>query len=209
VLNIGEVLFQGATAIFAVTGVLAAARRNMDVMSFMIVGVVAALGGGTMRDIVLDTRVFWLGDPTYLYVAAGAAVATFFFEQRFRATYRAFLYLDAMGTAIFSIIATARTHAMGFALGIALAMGVLTGTGGGVLRDMLTGQPNLITRRELFMTPILLGVLLYMAGVYFRLLANEWLTPLAILVTAATCACAIRWEWAFPDWLTYKPFKQA
>jgi uncharacterized membrane protein YeiH len=203
-----EVLVQMATAIFAVTGVLAAARQNMDVMSFVIVGVVTAVGGGTLRDMTLDTAVFWLKDPTVVYVATGAAIATFCFEQRFRATFRAFLYLDAVGTAVFSVIASERTQAMGFASGIAVVMGVLTGIGGGVLRDLLTGQPSLLTRRELYLTPILLGVMLYVVGVHVMPGARAWLAALAILLIAAVRVGAIRWGWAFPDWLTYKPFKQ-
>ena len=92
------VLFHVGAAVFAVTGVLAAARQNMDVLSFVIVGIVTAVGGGTLRDLMLAERLFWLEDSSYLYVAALAAVATFFFEQRFRATLRAFLYLDAIAT---------------------------------------------------------------------------------------------------------------
>src|SRR6185295_5853271 len=95
-----DLLIVLATAVFAVTGVLAAARQNMDVLTFMIIGVVTAIGGGTLRDITLGRPVFWLHDPTFLYVATGAAVATFFFEQRFRSTYNALLYLDAIGTAV-------------------------------------------------------------------------------------------------------------
>jgi uncharacterized membrane protein YeiH len=203
-----ELLFQFATAIFAVTGVLAAARQNMDVMSFMIIGVVTAIGGGTLRDITLDTRVFWLQDPVFLYVATGAALATFFFEQVFRATYRTFLYLDAAGVAVFSVIAAERTLSLGFAPGVAVAMAVLTGVGGGVIRDLLTGQPTILTQRELYMTPILLGVLIYVGGTRVDLLERESLSLLAILVIAVVRTGAIRWGWAFPDWLTYKPFKQ-
>jgi uncharacterized membrane protein YeiH len=201
-----ELVFQTATAIFAVTGVLAAARRNMDVLSFVIIGVVTALGGGTIRDIVLDTRVFWLQDPTYLYVAAGAAIATFFLEQRFR-TMRAFLYLDATGTAIFAVTATAHTLELGFPEGIAVVMGVLTGIGGGVLRDLLTGEPTLIARRELYMTPLLIGLSFYIATLH---VAPEMQPAFAIIATALIAAVrigAIRFNWAFPDWLTYKPFK--
>ena len=207
-MNTNEALFHLATVIFAVTGVLAAARQNMDVMSFVIVGVVTAVGGGTLRDIVLGTRVFWLQDPTFLYVAAVAAIATFFFERMFRATFRAFLYLDAAGTAVFSVTATERTHALGFTVGTAVVMGVLTGIGGGVLRDLLTGEPSLLMRRELFMSPILVGVLLYMLGVYFVPAGREWLAPFTMLLIAALRMGAIRWGWGFPDWLTYKPSKR-
>jgi len=200
-------LFHLATAIFAVTGVLAAARQNMDVMSFVIIGVVTAVGGGTLRDITLDTRVFWLQDPTFLYVAAGAAVATFFFEQVFRATYRAFLYLDAAGTAVFSVLTAERTLALGFSSGIAVVMAVLTGIGGGVIRDLLTGQPTILTRRELYLTPILLGVVLYVAVARIVPFERESLSSLAMLLIAAIRGGAIRFGWAFPDWLTYKPLK--
>jgi uncharacterized membrane protein YeiH len=203
-----EWLYEAATAIFAVTGVLAAARQNMDVMSFIIIGIVTAVGGGTLRDMTLGTKVFWLQDPAVLYVAAGAAVATFFLEQRFRATYRAFLYLDAVGTAVFSVTVTARIEVSGFASGIAVVMGVLTGIGGGVLRDLLTGQPTLLTRRELYLTPILLGVLIYTLGVHLAPAGRPGFAALAILTIAATRIAAIRWAWAFPDWLTYKPLKQ-
>lgn len=202
-----EVLFLLAAAVFAVTGVLAAAKQNMDVLSFVIIGVVTAVGGGTLRDIMLDARVFWLMDPTVLYVASAAAVATFFFEQKFRATYSALLYLDAVGTAVFSVISTERTIAMGFAPGIAAVMGVITGIGGGLIRDLLTGQPTILMRRELYMTPILIGVLLYVVALQIPSLDRQILSIVAIVLIALVRVGAIRWGWAFPDWLTYKPLK--
>jgi uncharacterized membrane protein YeiH len=203
-----EWLYELATAIFAVTGVLAAARQNMDVMSFIIIGIVTAVGGGTVRDMTLGAKVFWLQDPAVLYVAAGAAIATFFFEQRFRTTYRVFLYLDAVGTALLCVMVTARIQASGYASGIAIVMGVLTGIGGGILRDLITGQPTLLTRRELYLTPILLGVFIYTVGVNFAPAGRPVLAALAILAIVATRVGAIRWGWVFPDWLTYKPLKQ-
>ncbi len=199
-------LFQLGTAVFAVTGVLAAARQNMDVMSLLIVGVVTAVGGGTLRDLILDTPVFWVVDVAYVYVAAGAALATFCFEQRFRATFRAFLYLDAVATALFTILSTGKAISLGAGPGVAVLMGVVTGIGGGLIRDVLTGQPTLLLSRELFMTPVLIG-----SGLYA--VARELGAPrplfalLAIAVTAGIRAAAIRWRWSFPDWLTYKPLR--
>jgi uncharacterized membrane protein YeiH len=183
--QIEALLFQLGAAVFAITGVLAAARQNMDVMSFMIVGVVTAVGGGTLRDLMLDVPLFWIEDVSYLYVAAIAAVATFFFEQRFRATLRAFLYLDAVATALFTVLAIVKTLQLGFSTGVALSMGIVTGIGGSIIRDLLTGQPTLLMRRELYMTPILLGGALY-ALVY----TSGWLSPsaaawLAILTITA------------------------
>jgi len=206
-MEVDVVLIQLGAAVFAVTGVLAAARQNMDVLSFVIVGVVTAVGGGTLRDLMLDEPLFWLEDATYLYVAAIAAVATFFFEQRFRATLRAFLYLDAIATALFTVLAIEKTLRLGLAPGIAVLMGVITGIGGGIIRDVLTGQPTLLMRRELYMTPILLGGTLYVVlylGAWLDAPFTEWL---AILFMTAVRLGAIRFGWSFPDWLTYRPRK--
>jgi uncharacterized membrane protein YeiH len=193
--------------VFAVTGVLAAARQNMDVMSFVIVGVVTAVGGGTLRDLMLNETVFWLEASSYLYAAALAAVAAFFFEQRFRATLRAFLYLDAIATALFTVLAIEKTLRLGFEPGIAVVMGVITGIGGGIIRDLLTGQPTLLMRRELYMTPILLGGALHVALRSLMPLDAQYVGWLAMLAIVAVRLGAIRWGWSFPDWLTYKPLK--
>lgn len=201
------VLFYVGAAVFAVTGVLAAARQNMDVLSFVIIGVVTAVGGGTLRDLMLDEPLFWLEDSSFLYVAALAAVATFFFEQRFRATLRAFLYLDAIATALFTVLAIEKTLRLGFESGIAVVMGVITGIGGGVIRDVLTGQPTILMRRELYMTPILLGGALYAGLRAMTPLDAATVGWLALLVIVAVRLGAIRWGWAFPDWLTYRPLK--
>ncbi len=202
-----EVLFQIATAVFAVTGVLAAVRQNMDVMSLVVVGVVTAIGGGTIRDLMLDVPVFWLQDPTFLYVAAGAAMATFFFEQRFRATLRGFLYLDAIATSVFAVLAAGKTLRLGFDPGVAVVMGVITGIGGSIMRDLLTGQPTIIMRRELYMTPLLLGCALYVGARSVLPVGHIYISLGAIMVISAVRLGAVRWGWAFPDWLTYRPLK--
>jgi uncharacterized membrane protein YeiH len=202
-----DILFQIATAIFAITGVLAAAKQNMDVMSFVIIGVVTAIGGGTLRDITLNAPVFWLQDQRFLYVATAAAVATFFLEQRFRATYRLFLYLDAIATAVFAVMAAEKSLALGFGSGVAVVMGVITGIGGGVIRDLLVGQATLLSRRELYMTPILVGLIPYVAALDSTRSNSATLAPLAMLLIAILRLGAIRLGWCFPDWLTYKPLK--
>ena len=204
-----EILFLFATGVFAVTGVLAAARQNMDVMTFLVIGVVTAIGGGTLRDVMLGVQTFWLHEPAYLYVASAAALATFFFERIFRATYNALLYLDAIATAVFTIIATERTLQLGFEPGIAVLMGVITGIGGGILRDLLTGQPTILMRRELYMTPILIGGAVYVIVRHAGVLTPLHVSLLGMTVIAALRLSAIRWQWAFPDWLTYRPGRSA
>ena len=197
-------LLQLGTAVFAITGVLVAARQNMDVLSLIAIGVVTAIGGGTIRDLLLDAPVFWLADPNYVSVSALAALGTFLFERYFRATERAFLYLDGIATALFAVLATEKALQLEFDAGVALLMGVITGIGGGLLRDVITGHPTILLRRELYMTPILLGGVLYM-----RLRESAILDPGHAMLTAAAIIAvvriaAIRFDWEFPGWLTYR-----
>jgi uncharacterized membrane protein YeiH len=198
-------MFQFGTAVFAVTGVLAAARQNMDVMSFIIIGVVTAIGGGTIRDMVLDAPVFWLVDPLYLQVAAAAALVAFFFEKLFRSTWLAFLYLDAIATAFFTVLAADKALRLGFGPSVAVVMGVITGIGGGLIRDVLTGHPTLLMRRELYMTPILVGGALFVALRGAGPVPAQFAVVAGIVVIGSLRAGAIRFGWAFPDWLTYRP----
>jgi len=203
-MNVTYALLQTGTAVFAITGVLAAARQNMDVLSLIVIGMVTALGGGTIRDLLLDVPVFWLGDANYLAVSALAALGTFVFERRFRGTERALLYLDGVATALFAVLATDKALALGHGAGVALVMGVITGIGGGLLRDVITGYSTILLRRELYMTPILAGGMLYM-----QLRAAALLDPgQTMLVAVASISIvrigAIRFDWEFPDWLTYR-----
>ncbi len=206
-MSLSELLFLFGVAVFSVTGVLAAARQNMDVLSFIVIGAVTATGGGTLRDLMLDQPLFWLSKPQYLYVSAGAAIATFFFEQRFRATLRGFLYLDAIATAVYTVLSTENTLRLGFKPGIAVIMGVITGIGGGIMRDLMTGQETILMRRELYMTPILLGGMLYIALRGAGILEPAPAAWLAMTAIAAIRLAAIRWGWSFPEWLTYRPLR--
>lgn len=202
--TLNYLLLQLGTAVFAITGVLVAARQNMDVLSLLTIGIVAAVGGGTIRDLLLDAPVFWLGDPNYVSVAVLAALGTFFFERHFRATERAFLYLDGIATALFAVLATEKTLQLGFDSGVALMMGVITGIGGGVLRDTITSQPTILLRRELYMTPILLGGVLYMQLRRASILGPGQTMLAAATTIAAVRVAAIRFDWKFPGWLTYR-----
>ena len=151
------------TAVFSVTGVLAVNRRGLDAFGGIVLGTVTSLGGGTIRDVVIRSPVFWLVDTNYLLVAVVASLVAFFTSRQFKTTYTLLLYLDALGAAMFAIQATDKVLALQFAPPIAVAMGVLTGIGGGLLRDLLAGRQTLLMSREIYATPILLGCLLYVA----------------------------------------------
>ena len=198
------IAFLLGTAVFAATGVLAAVRQDMDALSVIVIGVVTALGGGTLRDLILDVPVFWLHQPLYLYVPALASLCTFFFERLLRSTERPLLYLDGFAGALFVILATDKSLDLGHGAGVAMVMGVITGVGGGLIRDVITGHPTILLSRELYITPILAG-----GGLYLLLRGAEFLEPGEATIAGAVAiavlrAGAIMWGWAFPDWLTFR-----
>ena len=193
-----------ATFAFAVTGVLAVAGRGVDLFGSMVLGIATAVGGGTLRDVILDVPVFWSLDPSYLWVALTASVASHFLRSRFsrRGVYNTMLYLDGLGAALFGVLGAAKTWDLGFGLPLApVAMGVLTAIGGGLIRDVLAGRPTLVMSRQLYAVPVMLGCILYV-------LALSWL-PEYRLAGAVTCiafiflsrAAAIKWELRMPDLL--------
>jgi uncharacterized membrane protein YeiH len=191
------------TAVFAITGVLAVTRRGLDVFGAVVLGVVTALGGGTVRDLIIRAPIFWLGDFNYVWAAVAGALAAFWIGSLFRSTYPAVLYLDGLGAALFAVSAANKALMLGFAGPIAVVMGVLTGIGGGLIRDVLAGRPTLLMSREIYATPILLGCAVY---VVMRTLmtapAHAGLIGAAVIFGVR--ALAIHRHLEMPAWLTHR-----
>jgi uncharacterized membrane protein YeiH len=140
-----------AVAVSALTGVLDAGRQKMDIVGVVMVGCATALGGGTVRDILLDRPVFWISDQTYLIVALATTVLTFFAVRGLRLPPRLFLVPDAVGLALFTIVGTQVALEWQAPWLVATLLGVITGVVGGVLRDVLCNQvPLIFVRGELY-----------------------------------------------------------
>ena len=190
-------------AVFSITGVLAGAKKGMDLFGIVILGMVTAFGGGTIRDIIIDAPVFWLNNYLYIIVALLAGVLAFFFEDYFWKTYKPLLHLDAMGIALFNVQAIDKTLALGYNATVAVLMGLLTGISGGMMRDVLTGRPNLLLKQELYATPILIGGILYIGLLTFVPaggVINAWI---AIAFVFLLRVAAIRWNLTYPKWLLF------
>ena len=149
------------TAVFAITGVLAIQKAGVDVFGAVVLGIITAIGGGTIRDLLLDQPIFWIADFNYIWVALIAGVLAFFLTKRFQQRYRLLLYLDGFAAALFAIVATEKVLGFHLAAPFAVMMGVLTSIGGGIARDVLAGRVSLLMSREIYATPILLGCTLY------------------------------------------------
>jgi len=146
------------TAVFAVSGGLLAARKRYDIFGFLVVAMAPAIGGGTVRDVALGALpVFWVADGNYLLVTLAAAVATFFFARRIERYGQALVVADAFGLALFAVVGAQKALAFGAEPLIAIAMGAITASGGGILRDVLCREEPLILRREIYATAAILG----------------------------------------------------
>ena len=186
------------TAAFAASGAWVAVRRRMDLFGVLVLGLVTAVGGGTLRDLLVGAvPPFSLQNEIYLYVSLAAALAVFIARNRFQLMERPLLVLDAVGLGTFVVIGT--TKALDFQLGFlgAALMGVMTCTAGGVIRDVLANQVPLILRKEVYASACLAGSLLLVA---LETLGTP--RPTAALLAAATVIAirllAIHYNWSLP-----------
>lgn len=186
-----------AVALMAAAGVLEAGRKRFDLFGMVVVALAAALGGGSVRDLLLDRPVFWVADQTYLIVALAAALLTFFLARRFALPARLFLVPDAAGLALFTVTGTKAALLWGAPWLVSSFMGVVTGAVGGILRDVLCNEEPLVFRSPLYATAAWSGALLLLA-----LLALNLDPPLAALAAGLSIfllrLAAIRWDIRLP-----------
>ena len=154
------VLDYAAVFVFGATGALAAARRRHDIVTFGFFAAITGVGGGTLRDVLIDAPVFWVARPGYIVACVGAAVAVWLLgPRRFRA--RLLTWLDALGMSAYTVVGAAKALSLGVSPLSAVIMGVLTATFGGVLRDVLAEEPSILLRREIYVTAALAGAMVY------------------------------------------------
>jgi uncharacterized membrane protein YeiH len=156
------VLDYAAVAVFGASGALAAARRKHDIVTFGFFAAVTGVGGGTLRDVLIDAPVFWVARPQYVVVCLAAAVAIWVIGWGRRGE-RLLLWLDAVGTAAYAIVGALKASSLGVPPISAVVMGVLTATFGGIIRDVLAGEPSALLRRDLTVTPALIGASAFVA----------------------------------------------
>jgi uncharacterized membrane protein YeiH len=203
-----HVLYMCATISFAVTGVLALADRKVDFFSVVIIGVITAVGGGTIRDLLLDAPVFWASDLSYIRFAVLASILTFIAQSFFAHpnVYKLMLYVDGLGVSMFGVGGAMKTLEFGFGWPLGpLMLGVITAIGGGLMRDVLTGRKTLLMSDEVYAVPVATGILTML--VTFQLfpeLKSEAILAGTIIAFGLRSA-AIYWEWRLPAWFTSGP----
>ena len=158
--NILAIMYFG-DVVFAVSGALTAARHRMDILGFVLIGTITGIGGGTTRDLLLGRTVWWTQDPLELILCVAASLVTFFFIRSDITRRKGMIWSDALGLSVFGVVGCYVALQFGAPFVIAVFMGVVTATGGGVIRDVLTQNRPMIMRGQLYATAALLGSLSY------------------------------------------------
>ncbi|MBE0404278.1 trimeric intracellular cation channel family protein [Halomonas citrativorans] len=194
--------------VFALSGVILACRSKMDPFGMLVLAAVTGIGGGTLRDLVLGLRpVFWVADPTYLWVIlATVGISLVGFHYIHRLSRRFLPIADAFGLALFTVIGTHKALLLGTSGVVAVLMGMMTGVAGGMIRDMLAQRVPMVLREEIYATAAMAGGTVYVA-------LNTLNTPLsvsiamALAITLGLRLAAIRWHLALPvfAWVTLPP----
>ncbi len=149
--------------VFAISGALAAGRKSLDLLGVIVIAVVTAIGGGTLRDLLLDRHpIFWIADPTYLIVICTAALLTLVYVRLRHPPGNWLLIADALGLAVFTIIGVQVAEAAELSPVIIVLMGTMTGVAGGVIRDVLCAEVPLILRRDIYASAAIAGATLYL-----------------------------------------------
>jgi len=186
-----------AAVVFAVSGALVASRKGMDVMGFMWLAVVTGVGGGTVRDVILNVPVLWVQNPVHVSACLLTAVVMHFVAPHVESRYRTLLWFDAFGLALVTVAGTVKALDVGAPALVAIVMGVVTGSLGGIIRDTLGHVPSVILRHEIYMTASALGACACIAlnalgpGRAAAMIAG-------FLVTFGIRGLAIRYGWSLP-----------
>jgi uncharacterized membrane protein YeiH len=184
--------------VFALSGALMAGRYKLDPFGVVVLASVTAIGGGTIRDIILDTPVFWVENPIYLYVILATAVLTIIIIRRPKRIPKRFLLIaDAFGLALFAVLGTEKALSLGAPVSVAVVMGTITGVAGGMIRDVICNVIPMILQKEIYATAAILGGSLFAFFQYLGWPVNIALIS-AILGALTLRLAAIYWRVSLP-----------
>jgi uncharacterized membrane protein YeiH len=184
--------------VFALSGALMAGRYKLDPFGVVVLSAVTAIGGGTIRDVILQTPVFWVANPIYLYVIMITALLTILVVRCPKRIPKRFLLIaDAFGLALFAVLGTEKALALGSPIPVAIVMGTMTGVAGGMIRDVLCNVIPMILRQEIYATAAILGGCLYTLLLYLQW-PEQYAIVGAILGALALRLAAIYWRVTLP-----------
>jgi len=196
-INISSVIEISGTVAFAISGAFSAMQKRLDVFGVLIISFVTAIGGGTIRDVLIGyTPVTWMRDYETPLIILGTGIATIFFKKYIK-TFKTTLFLfDALGLGLFTIIGIQRGIDAGLNPGVCVALGTITGCFGGVLRDILLNNIPLIFQKEIYATACIIGGTLYV--LLIKHLDTDIVEILAVTIVCAIRIVAVKYKLSLP-----------
>ena len=184
--------------VFAISGGIVAIRKEMDIIGIIFVAFLPAIGGGTLRDICLDVPVFWLENDRALWTSLAGGFAAYFFYP-FWTKLRPLVWADAVGLSIFAPLGAAKAMQLGHGFFVVVLMGVLTAIAGGLLRDIVCNEKNLLMREDIYATAAIVGSAVLFGCVTFGLPMNISLV-IAVLTTFIIRGSGIVFKYTLPKY---------
>lgn len=183
------------TFVFAISGILVAFDKKFDLFGVIILGTVTAIGGGTIRDLLIgSTPVAWIQSEIYLYIILGALPVCYFFKNIVLSLRKGIFLFDTIGIGLFTILGIEKTLEVGLSPPIAITMGIVSAVFGGVIRDVLSNEVPLIFRKEIYAFACLLGAIMYLST---KLFLPEWLAMIiSILSVIVIRILSIKRHWS-------------
>jgi len=192
--------------VFAISGGLAAIRHNMDLFGILVISLLPAIGGGTLRDMLLNAPVFWLNDPWVVCIALSGGMVAIIYKSWTRM--KLLVWADALGLALFAMLGTLKSFDLGYGFLTSVMMGTITATAGGLIRDVVCGGPPLLLKEDIYATAALVG-----ATVCYVLLSLELPSTLALscgfFIVFSIRTLAIRFKLSLPssEWIRKKLYR--
>jgi len=183
---------------FAVSGVLTAMRKKMDAFGIFIIAFVTALGGGTLRDVLIEAPIIWMQNVIYIYVIIATVILSIIFQRKLIYIRRSLIFFDTIGLSIFTLIGLEKALRAGFSPEICIATGTMTACFGGVIRDILSNKIPIIFHKEIYATACILGGMVYFALKYTSL-SSFWVSLLTFLVIFGTRTLAVWFDLKLPS----------
>ncbi len=196
-MNFIDIVDYTGTFAFAISGIRLASGKQFDWFGAYVVGLVTAIGGGTTRDLLLDVTPFWMLQPSYIIITGIALVAVILMGQKMKRFNNAFFIFDAIGLGLFVVVGIERSIEAGFPFWVTIIMGMITGSVGGIIRDILINELPLIFRKDIYALACVFG------GIVFYSCA---LLKLPIEMSQILCAAsvilvrvlAVKYHWSVP-----------
>ena len=185
------------TFAFAISGIRLASAKRFDWFGAYVVGAATAIGGGTLRDVMLDVPVFWMHDGFYLACTGFALLWVIIFRKYLIRMHSTFFIFDAIGLALFAVVGIQKTLDAGFPLWVATIMGTFTGAAGGVLRDVFINEIPLIFRKDIYATACIAGGIVY--WVIMAMGGNDIFQQICCAATVILLrVLAVKYKWELP-----------